>query len=253
MAQKPSQAPSAETPAALPLFFRDPRMLDAKRHAKASVSPGGDFSFARATNSVPLNTLEFMEAVKYYPIVFTGHDDPMPAAVVGLEQENYFVGKDGRWQADTYVPAYVRQYPFIFSGAPDQKTFYLCIDEAAAHYHAGAHEGAEALYTADGKPSALTDNALKFCTSFYQHHVITKNFCADLKRHKLLVPYQSEIRLTSGKTFGFSGFQIIDEKALNALPDEVFLDFRKKGWIGFIYLALASTSNWKRLADKASS
>lgn len=254
---KKSSAPSAaekagkDSSAGLPLFFRQPRALDAGRHAKASVSPTNSFAFACETNSIPLNTIEFIEAVKHYPIVFTGGDMPTPVAVVGLERGNYFVQADDSWKAGAYVPAYVRQYPFIFFEESRQKKFYLCIDESAPNYHPGAYEGATPLYTGEGKPSALTDHALKFCTAFYQHHVITRNFCADLKKYNLFVPYQSEARLASGKKLGLSGFQIISEKALNELPDKTFREFRKKGWLPFIYLVLASTSNWKRLADMA--
>ena len=30
--------------------------------------------------------------------------------------------------------------------------------------------------------------------------------------------------------------QVIDEAKFNAMPDEVFLDWRKKGWLALVYL-----------------
>jgi SapC protein len=244
-------ADAAAAPSGMPLFFKDPRPLDSARHAKAAVRTHTDFAFAREANSLPLNVIEFIEASKAYPIVFTSDAAPMPAAVVGLEKGNYFVTADGTWQADNYIPAYARQYPFVFLEAPEAKKFYLCIDEGSALYHASGAEGANPLYTNEGKPSDITAGALQFCTAFYNHYTITKNFCADLKTHNLLMPYQSETKLASGRQINLAGFFMIDEKALNALPEKTFLEFRGKGWLPFIYLALASASNWKRLANLA--
>ena len=239
------------TAAGLPLFFRKPHPLDVKRHKQAAIRPGSEFGFARDTNSIPLNAIEFLEAVRHYPIVFTMGDHPLPVAIVGLERLNYFVQPDNSWKPGTYIPAYVRQYPFVLFERPEEKKFYLCIDEGAPHFSPSAAEGARRLYSDDEKSSDITNNALQFCTAFYNHHLITRNFCEDLKTHKLLMPYQSEAKLASGKTMNLAGFRMIDEKAFNALPDKVFLEFRRKGWLPFIYFALASTANWKRLIDAA--
>jgi hypothetical protein len=246
-----SQEQPAAQAAGLPLFFSAPRALESGRHAKATVAPGADYGFARATNSLPLDAIEFIEASKQYPIVFTGGAQPIPVAVVGLEQANYFVDKEGKWTTDAYIPAYVRQYPFVFFERAEEKKFYLCIDEAASNFSLeGTKEGA-ALYGENGQPSDLTKNALQFCTSYYNHHLITRNLMEDLTKHGLLAPYHSEATLNSGRKVSLSGFQIIDEKKLNALPDDVYLEFRKKGWLAFIYMALASITNWKMLVTKA--
>ncbi len=236
------------TPSGLPLLYRRPVALDALRHLQASISTETDYSFAKSTNSLPLNAIEFVEAAKTYPIVFSGGDVPMPVAIVGLEQENYFVKKDNSWQKNTYIPAYVRQYPFIFSENPKDKKLYLCVDEATPRFSKAQQGEANMLYNKQGDPTEFTRNAMKFCTSFYQHHLVTRNFCADLRAHKLLQPYHSEAILSSGKKAKLSGFQMIDEKVLNELPNKAFLALRDKGWMPFIYLALASVSNWKMLA-----
>jgi hypothetical protein len=238
-----------ESPSGLPLLYKLPSVLDIARHAQASISTKTDFSFVKSTNSIPINAIEFIEAVKTYPIVFTNDENPLPVAIVGLERENYFIKPDNHWKESAYIPAYVRQYPFIFFERSEEKKFYLCVDEAAPQFSATQTENNTSLYTKDGKPTSLTNNALKFCTAFYQQHLITRNFCADLKEHKLLQTYQSEVTLASGKKTKLSGFQMIDEKALNSLPDKVYLSFRKKGWLPFIYFSLASTSNWKSIAE----
>jgi hypothetical protein len=170
---------------------------------------------------------------------------------VGLESENYFIGADGKWREGTYIPAYVRQYPFIFFEDAAEEKFFLCIDEQSPQFHANGAEGARELFNADGTPSALTDQALEFCTAYYQHYTMTMNFTADLVKHNLLMPHHSQATLASGRKLSLAGFLMIDEKAVNALPEDVFLEFRAKGWLPFIYLALASNSNWSRLLPLA--
>ena len=234
----------------LPLFYKKPAVLELSRHGKAGVVPTSDYAFARETNSLPLNALEFIEAAKSYPIVFTPGESAHPVAIVGLEQENYFIGQDNQWQADHYIPAYARQYPFIFYQRPKDQRFYLCVDEAAPHYQPEAQDKAQAIYEGS-EPSALAKQALEFCTSYYRHHEITKNFTADLVAHKLLSPYHSQVTLEGGRKLSLAGFLMIDEAAFNNLPDKAFLEFRAKGWLAFIYLSLASASNWKRLVALA--
>jgi len=238
-------------PSDLPLFYTAPRVVTLESHQKATIASEPNYSFARSTNSAPLNAIEFAEALKYYPIVFSGGEQATPAVVLGFENENYYVNADGKWRNDYYIPAYARQYPFIFFEQPSEERFYLCVDEQAASFSATGENGGNALFTEDGAASPLSNNALEFCTAYYQQHAVTKNFCADLVKHDLLSPFQTELKLNSGRTLKLGGFQIIDEAKFNALPADVFADFRSKGWLPFIYFAFASMSNWRRLADNA--
>lgn len=244
--KKETAAPAAS---GLPMFFVQPSVIDKARHASAGVSTKLDLSFARGTNSVPLNAIEFLEAAKHFPIVFTTDEQPLPVAVLGFEQDNYFITDKNHWRAHSYVPAYIRQYPFIFYQPENDERFFLCIDEGSSMYEANAGGDAMPLFV-EGEPSDTSKRALEFCSAFAQHLAITNNLCADLKKHNLLAPYHTQAKV-NGKELQLNGFTIIDEKAFNALPEETFLEFRKKGWLAFIYLALASGTNWKHLVELA--
>src|SRR5262249_32476469 len=88
----------------LPLFFKKPAVLDKVRHAEAGLGASESMDFARATNSLPVNAIEFIEAAKTYPIVFTAEEkNPMPVAIVGWEKENYFIDAEGKWLKGTYI------------------------------------------------------------------------------------------------------------------------------------------------------
>ena len=242
---------SANVQNGLPLFFKKPAALEKDRHAKSGLITKPDLRFAKAANSVTITAFEFIEACKFYPIVFTATNDPVPLAILGLEQENYFVDADGKWLNDAYVPAYIRQYPFVFFENAAEKRFYLCVDEKSEQFRAEAGEDAKPFFNEDGTPSSLTSQALDFCNTYHQHHSLTRNFAADLKKHNLLLPYESSFTLKTGRKITLSGFTMIDEKALNQLPEAVFNEFRSKGWLPLIYLAIASTTNWMRLSKLA--
>lgn len=232
------------------MFFVAPKALDKNKHEHAGVKAGVMYGFSRACNSVPLNTIEFIDAVRSLPVVFTAGDNPMPAAILGLEQQNYFVDSNGKWADHAYIPAYIRQYPFIFYNAEQEQKLILCVDEAADHFVERTSDD-DLKFFDEGEPSQLTKNALDFCKAVHAHYAITRNFCEDLVKHQLLEPNTSEITLNTGRKMHLGGFQTISEAKVNALSDEVFLEFRKKGWLPFITLALASTSNWRNLVDLA--
>lgn len=248
MAKSKPAATPATTASTLPLFFKRPAVISKDRHASAQLAHTEAMGFAKDTNSAPLNVFEFIEASKYYPIVFTADAQPAPVAVLGWEKENYFVSSDGHWSTGSYIPAYIRQYPFIFV-EQDAEKFFLAIDEAAPNFSNDAAGEGEPLFV-EGEPSALSKRALEFCTSYYQQMNATKNFCADLAAYKLLTPYSSKATL-DGREIELNGFLMIDEQALTSLSDEDFLVLRAKGWLPFIYLAITSASNWKGLMEHA--
>ena len=58
------------------------------------------------------------------------------------------------------------------------------------------------------------------------------------------------IRMAGGEQLSVTGFQVIDEAKFNAMPDDVFADWRKKGWLALVYCQLLSTGSWATLIDQ---
>ena len=232
----------------LPLFFEKPATLDSVRHANAGIRSDATLAFARACNSVPLNAIEFIEAARCYPIVFSNEENPFPVSVFGWDLINPFIEENDQWRADCYIPAYVRQYPFTLFEAPNSDKLYLCVDEASSAYvDSISSKTVDVIpFYADGKVTDATKRALEFAHAFYQQSRITRAFCDDLKHHNLLTPYDATMRL-DGTEKQLKGFLMVNETAFNALPEAAFLELRAKGWLPFIYLSLASAVNWKRM------
>jgi hypothetical protein len=248
----PLATETSSAPPHMPLFFRDPHLLDSTRHAKASVK-ASDYAFAEQTNCVPIVIQEFFDMARHYPIVFTLGDTPTAVAILGLEQTNYFITPDHQWLPHHYIPAYVRQYPFLFLEQPNDDRLYLMVDEGAPHYTYGAENDASPLYTGDGKPTPVTDNALKFCSALFGQYKTTRALGEWLKAHDLLIPSHSDVHLATGKKFKLEGFQVINEKAFRQLPDKSILELRDKNWLAPLSFILAAASNWQRLLNHAES
>lgn len=233
-----------------PLFIKEARLLDSSRHCSSGILPTSDLSFARSTNSILINIVEFFDAAKYYPIVFTSGLTPHPVVVVGLETANYFVDVTGKWNNDSYVPAYVRKYPFVLMENTAHNKVFLCIDESSPHFRNICEKDVLPLFD-EGKPSVVTMNALQFCTEYQNHHDLTQKFSEDIVAAGLLKPMQSDVTLFNGREIHLGGFLSVSERHLKDLPDTGVLDFHRKGWLPLLHAALMSGRNWSRLVDLA--
>lgn len=243
--------PTNPAASALPLFYRRPRVLQPGLHAQLGLQELANHAFSRDTNAVPLLAAEMPAASRHMPIVFTDEPLPQPVAVLGLrERQNQFVDSQGCWQPGAYVPAYVRRYPFIFLEDSARRELTLCIDEDAPSLVSDG--SGQALFDAAGQPTAVTRSALAFCRDYQAHHLLTQAFADALVTAGVLVDHRAELSL-GDKTpaLALQGFKVVDEARFKALPDSVFLHWRAKGWLPWIYSHLLSVSSWAGLANTA--
>lgn len=248
MAKKdaPTKSNGKDAPSsALPLFYKNPMPLDAKLHATLSLKKNFGFAFTKEVNAVPINLIEMPQICHFYPIAFSPDDNATPVAILGLrDSENLFLNGD-KWEENAYIPAYIRRYPFIFSEMPQGDQLTLCVDMEKDIVQ---EKGEQTFFDADGKPTDLAKNALEFCKSYHAAAQATVEFSKALAASGLLVDREAQINVVGNKRINFSGFKIIDEQKLAALDEKVFLEWRKKGWLPFVYAHLFSGAQWQRLS-----
>nr|WP_316629357.1 SapC family protein [uncultured Brevundimonas sp.] len=230
---------------ALPLFYRDPQPLSSAAHAEWRLLDG-DVSFAADTAYAPIVVGELAAASAAYPVLFSG-DTVQPIVVLGLQQSNLFV-TNGRWDPAAYVPAYVRRYPFGFIATVNPEGFALAIDAGSDRVVKTDGEGAPLFE--DGKPSELTRQALSFCDAFQGEAAATQAFGQALKAQDLLIDRRADATLKDGRKLGLDGFQIVDVERFNALPDDVVIDWHRKGWLAMVHFHLASLDRFRNLLDR---
>lgn len=232
----------------LPLFYRQPEALNPEPHGALRLDPSPSLGFAHKTNALPLTAAEFFEACRHFPIVFVGKDKPFAAAIVGLrDQENLFVDENGAWADITYIPAYVRRYPFVFVQRPESDEFILCIDRASERVNTEKGD----LFFEGAEATEMTKNALQFCSAYQRQHMATKAIVDQFVEHDLLVDNQGTFRLPSGQTLTLRDFKVIDEERFNALSDDALVSMRKTGALAAAFAHLISQRSWNDLVSRA--
>lgn len=231
---------------ALALFYRDPQPLSSTLHGDWRLKDG-DVAFAADAPFAPIVIGELMVASADYPILFSG-ETAQPIAALGLERSNLFVA-EGAWAAETYVPAYVRRYPFGFIATVNPEGFALAIDAGSERVVRGGEAGAPLFE--NGAPADLTRQALSFCDAFQGEAAATQAFGAALKAQGLLIDRRADATLPDGRKLGLEGFQIVDSARFAALPDDVVLDWHRKGWLALVHFHLASLDRFRALLDRA--
>jgi hypothetical protein len=144
-----------------------------------------------------------------------------------------YLSEKGAWQAK-YIPAFVRRYPFVFSSSDDGKNFTLCIDERFAGCN---REGrGQPLFASDGKPSAYTENVLKFLQEYQAQFQRTQVFCRKLSEHKLLEPMQAQVTTQKGDKLSLSGFKAINRDRLKKLAPDALAQLASTDELELVYL-----------------
>ncbi|WP_166039060.1 SapC family protein [Sphingosinicella sp. YJ22] len=241
---------ATQPPANLPLFYKNLLPLSSQMHEKfvsRSVDKAPYFANAHA---VPLTVDEFILAQRFYPIVFSAGDNPVPLGLFGLnEGVNVFVEEDGKLKQDLYVPAYVRRYPWMLAKLrPDSDELSLCFDPDSGLV--GEFEDGAALFDGD-KPSDSTRQILGFCEDFERAAQRTSAFVREVQEMDLLMEGEVSIQLhESDQPYIYRGFQMVNEEKLRELRGDVVRKINQSGVLGFIFAHLFSLNHVRELFGK---
>ena len=236
----------------LPLFYQDLLPLNSRDHGDWKVGGFENADFLSKTHAIPLTVDEFVDAQRDFPIVFTAGDNPLPIALLGLnEGVNTFMDETNKLEAGIYVPAYIRRYPFILAKLqPESEDMSLCFDPSA-NVVKKQDEG-QVLFGEDGQPTEYTQSILEFCTKFEESGQRTKSFLEELKKLDILM--DGEIAITQGgspdKPFVYRGFQMVDEKKLRELSGEQLAALNANGMLMLIHAHLFSLNLMRTLFER---
>lgn len=234
------------------LFYERPVPLNRKEHKDLRLKAAPSMKFALNAHSVPLTGAEFPVAARDLMIVFGGKTiaDAGPMALLGLrENENLYVGADGQWAQETYIPAFVRRYPFVLAEKPagsEGDDFTVFLDEGYEGFNAS--EG-ERLFNEDGTDSEMLTKAVGFLGDFQEQVARTKWFMEQINKHDLLE--SRSLRLEkAGKTINLNGLFMINEEKVRALDAATTHELATNGVLGWVYAHLLSLINIDRVAHR---
>jgi hypothetical protein len=224
----------------LPLFYNQLQPLSSVAHADFRSRRVERAPFLTQAHAIPITVDEFALAQRFYPIVFSVGENPVPLALMGLnENVNTFVDADGALVQDAYVPAYIRRYPFMLARLrPESDELSLCFDPTSDAV--GQFEEGQPLFR-DGQISETTQGILDFCEQFEQAGQRTGAFMQELVEHKLLMDGEVSIQMESApQPYIYRGFQMVSEDKLRELRGDVARKMVQSGLLALIYAHLLS-------------
>ncbi|MGK0265850.1 MAG: hypothetical protein ACI82N_000092 [Maricaulis sp.] len=234
-------------------LYKNVEPLNRTKHKNYGVKNiAAPYSFLKAWHFVPAIAGEFSIASGSYPIIFLG-DKKMPVLVMGLRQgTNVFVTEDGQFDADHYVPAYVRRYPFVSASNPMDQPSTVCVDVDAPFVVKSKSD--LPFFDEAGEPTEYINKAVEFVSAFENDAKVTEAFVERLnaldlfeqKSVRVADPNNPDNTITVAEYWGVS-----EEKFAN-LPADKLVEMHKNGDLFAISAHLMSLQRWERIMRRVS-
>lgn len=223
------------------LFYQELVALDRQEHRNLRLKKTDNLSFADGVNSVPLAGVEFFEASRELPVLFTkdANDEYVPLALLSLQFKGHNLGN--HWN-EIYIPAFIRRYPFARTTDGN-----IVIDKQAPHLQ---EEEGDLLFKEDGTNSEFLDTVIGFLNYMDAQFKMTAEYCQACARLDLFTPFKVQVNVDKDKPVRLDSLFMIDEKKLKDLPDDQVKDWFRKGWLAWSYAHLHSLGAVKRLAKR---
>lgn len=231
----------------LPLLFKDLVPLSSVDHATWKARGMESAPWLTDQHAIPVTVDEFAQAQRFFPIIFSAGENPVPLVLMGLnEGVNVFMGEDGKFSENVYVPAYVRRYPFMLAKLrADSEELSVCFDPTAEAI--GPFDDGEPLFD-NGEPTEATKQILTFCEQFEQAGQRTQAFMADLVESGLLMDGEMSIQPDADQPpFIYRGFQMVNEEKLRELRGDQLRKMNQSGMLPLLYAHLLSLSQMREV------
>lgn len=211
-------------------------------HAQMGCLTYSGYEFANGVSLVPMVLSELAKAQQVLPLAFVKQAEGFTlTAVLGLSQgQNLFVAPNGKWMA-SYLPAAFRSYPFRLLNTKEGQQL-LGFDEDSGLMS----ESGKRFFDDSGDPSKYVKDVMGFLQTVEKERIPTERLCTLLDKHKLLVPWDVQLKLAEGVK-ALKGFYRVNEKALATLSGEALEELTKSGAMSLIYCQLLSMQNIAKL------
>jgi len=238
--------------ASLPILYKDLAPLNSNDHGTWSARTVDKAGWVANQHAIPLTAEEFPAAQRDFPIVFSAGDNPVPLALMGLnEGVNIFFEDDGTPIGTPYVPAYVRRYPFLLAKVdPNSENLSLCFDPTSDLV--GEFDDGQKLFGDDKQPTEHCSNLLKFCEKFEEAGMKTQGFVEELVKADLLMDGEVAIQRQDDpdKPFIYRGFKMVNQEKMRELRGDQLRKWSENGMLPLIHAHLFSLDLMRNIFAK---
>lgn len=210
--------------------------IDTRRHA----GMGDDVMFALTYPA------EFRNLQAHYPVVFRKAADGtfQPIALLGLKDgQNLFLQGDG-WDA-TYLPLAIERQPFLIGSDGAELVVHVDMDSPRI-----STDNGEAVFREHGGTTQFLERMNSVLLALHQGLQETPGFIDALLRHDLLESFVLDVELADGSQNRLAGLYTINEDRLGCLDGSALEALSRAGYLGPIYMAIASQSNFRALIER---
>jgi len=224
-----------------------PVHLDPAKHNHLKARRAPDLEASVGQQVMPVTVWEFSRAGNDCPVVFVKNADTgqfEAVMLLGLTQGENLMYQDGQWQG-TYIPEALRMAPFrmlLDEANTEQGVLGLDLDSPLLSDTEG-----EPLFDDNGNATELVREAGQRLETYYQQRHATSAFLS-LLVEKDLLSQQSLSMEFEGEKVQLDGIYLVKDQKVRDLPDDVALDFHRRGFLQAIYAHLMSLSQASRLA-----
>ncbi len=213
-------------------------------HKDLKLQNNQKFDFAANINAVPIVMQELPMAAKFFPIVFAADAPNVMLAVLGIRNgQNLFVDENGVWQENSYIPSYIRRYPF-FIAKPDEKSEpIICIDDTSSLL---SPDGDVALFK-DENPTDELSRIMDFTRNYEQQSAWANEFSQALTEKDILEGQRVSFKEGEDVKANVDGFKTISRPKFDDLDGKTLKEWLGKNWLDASILHLASGSNFDSL------
>ncbi|MCE7519423.1 SapC family protein [Vreelandella titanicae] len=204
------------------------------------------YFFSAEYHLAPILLEELASLVPHYVLGFIYQNEGYhPVAVLGFNECNLYLHRDGRWLGD-YVPASLREYPFTLAKAETNKKVF-CIERQ----HLTDDLSAEPLFGEKGNLANQVEQTLSFLKQSECNRHLTTAACQVLSEAGLIEPWP--LQLTWGDkqaSLHMQGLHCINQQALNQLGEGTLADLHRRGALPLAYAQLFSMSQVIQLTER---
>ncbi len=230
-------------------LYEQPELLMKEKHGDLGITPASQpFGFAAKVRALPITLGEIPSAIKDYPLIFMSQEQPQLLAVTGLYDDfNLFVDDNGNWEDFSYIPGYVRRYPFGVAAEASGERMAVVIDRG---FEGLSTTGENRLFE-DGQMTQQTQAAVDFVKTYERDRQQTEQFAKVLNHHELIQQQTAHYTPTgASEPVTFAQYFGVDEERLKALPVETKMELESQGVLALIYALLISMGNWRLLLQR---
>jgi hypothetical protein len=218
-------------------------VVSRERHGRMKWLHFNSYNFAAATDSSEIVGAELARAATVsMPCAFVQHSGryTLVAVLSLIPGRNMFVGPGGRWLAP-YVPAYLRLYPFRMVAPEGTDQRVLGVDEESGLVVKSGAAG-EDFFDSEGNYEPALKRLFDACVELERARAVSDVAVAALAQAGVIRPWQITVKSEQGEK-PISGLHTIDETALRALPDDVFLKLRTTSALPIAYAQMLSAAH----------